>query len=931
MYNVSKVDQYTPAPYGQQLLSQLNAQNPDAPKWGQNGQQFGAQFGSLPNNGPAPGFPTNNGPLPINGLPNKEPEPAPPTSNQQIGVDDRPAPPAVIIMGESNKPPDQPLDEGSRSWTINGQKPKDFSRSASLVRSATAGIKTVGKGIGGAFSGFGRMFTRTKVKPEVKEFSSIANSHSEHPNPLVAVPPAGNMPTTVDPVAKVRFTEGLLKSTIFQLALLFVIVLNAITLGIEVEVTSSGFFDQDEVPIRMLSNSTSVAAATTTAANTTAAAANVSATAAAAATTAAATTQAAATTTAAATTEAATTTAAATTEEAATTTAAAAALVATPANSTGPTAALASPASAAPSDSPTTLKSILTGIELKVAFLAVYVIELIIRIHAAGPSISLKKPSSLDSLLSSLDVLLLVDVAVIACIGADVVTNYVDSLEATALWSLSALRVLRLLSIILLLPLPSVCDEVCFIVGNLVGAVKTSLSTSLVLGSVVFASSIMFTKLLGHGYPEDSLIQQQFGTIPRSSLTLFAFATQQWDVSIQYLWDIDPAMVGALVVFIIVASIAILNLAIASIVRSTLQQAGVGGGAVGGGAVSEKLLEDISEKLEGIVATQSDHEHRLSRLQDCFFAIMSEEQQNMLPSRRGTYAAPPANIWKPLVPEPAAAAAPAPAPAPVVSQFQPSMFQPTGVSNGGGGFGGSWNQVSVVGTAASDQAQPPPGPPAGGNVWSLAAPGQPAPPEYQPEESGTPVPHGKFDTSEMAPTVPVTPAGASTPVTGFGQNPMVPPAQRDLQEQVDLQLQNAPQAHEQQPPVFLSQPQGWPQPQHSQQPQSTPGAFTTATGDLLTSFANQGWGDQMPASNQMPVSNGQFGAAQLGFAGQQGVGQQNPYHNVPPPAGPVNATNFGSNNSFMGNPSAGMTSPGVAPGSDFSATVPSSWFVPKRT
>lgn len=585
------------------------------------------------------------------------------------------------------------------------------------------------------------------------------------------------------------------------------------------------------------------------------------------------------------------------------------------------------------------------GMPLKIAFLAVYFIELILRIDSAsgGPSKLLKIAASPLQLLKNLDLLLLVDFVSTACVATHVITNYTED-EPVAIWGVAALKLLRVLNIItVVLPLPSIFDEPILLLRNLVAAVKTSFWTSIVLGSVIYVSSLLFTKVLGHGYPENEVIQKYWGSIPRSSLTLFAFATQQWEGPAHYLWDIEPGMVVASVIFIIVGSIAVLNLAIANIVENTLRQAGIGGG---GGGRLERSIQDIGRKLDQVLTKQVDQEVRIGHLQDSILSVMAEAQKSKLSSPE-----PKAPLHMPTpysAPVPQEFSMPTwNAPAPMASNPAPMNWQPQElhIADFSAQIGATNPQPWM---SSNPQPQPEPSnpvpEPAPASPLHQASPGQALGPQSFDhggieEMKVDPSTNIQSDAANMPPTVPVTPAGAATPPAEqpppMANSPWMqgapapqaaqgipPPAQKNLQDQQPQQFsgnfsQFGLQQQEQQPKQqqlgnsWLSQMQGWGQQQQQQVQQfinPTPPAqqqFASATQPAPTPDASQGQNFSQPLNQAI----GQFGPQ-----AQQAVQQLQQQMQAP-----VNS---------WSNPSpVGIAAP--TPGAD-TQPVPGSWFIPKN-
>ncbi len=140
--------------------------------------------------------------------------------------------------------------------------------------------------------------------------------------------------------------------------------------------------------------------------------------------------------------------------------------------------------------------------------------------------------------------------------------------------SLSVLRALRILRVLRLL---SVVPQMRRVIQALLQAIPGMSSIILVLGLVFYVSAVLATKLFGlveHPADGAGLMQEWFGTIPRSMYTLFQVMTlESWSMGIvRPTMDLYPWAWLFFLPFIVITSFAVLNLFIAIIVNAMQSQ-----------------------------------------------------------------------------------------------------------------------------------------------------------------------------------------------------------------------------------------------------------------------------------------------------------------------------------------------------------------------
>ena len=176
-------------------------------------------------------------------------------------------------------------------------------------------------------------------------------------------------------------------------------------------------------------------------------------------------------------------------------------------------------------------------VRLDVAILAVFVVEIVLRIAAHGRRF-FTDPWSLF------------DFAVVA------IALVPTSGPLAVLRTLRVLRVLRLLTL-----LPSMRR----VVAGLIGAIPGLSSVILLMVLIFYVAAVVATGLFGFGFPE------WFGTLGRSAYTLFQVMTlESWSMGIaRPVIEAHPFAWAFFVAFILVTSFTMLNLFIAVIIDST--------------------------------------------------------------------------------------------------------------------------------------------------------------------------------------------------------------------------------------------------------------------------------------------------------------------------------------------------------------------------
>jgi len=183
-------------------------------------------------------------------------------------------------------------------------------------------------------------------------------------------------------------------------------------------------------------------------------------------------------------------------------------------------------------------------------------------------------------------------------VAASIVDNILVIIlrNTTELGSFSVLRSLRLIRVIRVFRLLRVLDGLWKLVRGILNAAWTLIWTWVLLAIVIYIFSIVSTRLIGHAHRGDPTIQQYFGSVSRSMLTLFQVTTTEgWAEIAREVMKLQPWTAGFFILYLHVTTFAILNVMIAVIVESTLDEADQSKLKS-----AEKRLEDLRKAYEKI-------------------------------------------------------------------------------------------------------------------------------------------------------------------------------------------------------------------------------------------------------------------------------------------------------------------------------------------
>ncbi|MGH3824902.1 MAG: ion transporter [Pseudonocardiaceae bacterium] len=191
--------------------------------------------------------------------------------------------------------------------------------------------------------------------------------------------------------------------------------------------------------------------------------------------------------------------------------------------------------------------------------LAVFVVELVLRLVAHGPRFFRDPWSVFDFLI--------VGIALIPATGAFSV--------------LRALRILRVLRLVSLVP------SMRGVVAALLTAVPGMASIAALLGLLLYVAAVMATQLFGDGVPD------RFGDLSTSLFTLFqVMTTDDWANIARAAMAVEPLAWIFFVIYMLLSTFAVLNLFIAVVVRAMEEQ------------VATEVKADVAEhQREDAVAT----------------------------------------------------------------------------------------------------------------------------------------------------------------------------------------------------------------------------------------------------------------------------------------------------------------------------------------
>jgi len=173
---------------------------------------------------------------------------------------------------------------------------------------------------------------------------------------------------------------------------------------------------------------------------------------------------------------------------------------------------------------------------------------------------------------------------------------------------LRALRVLRVLRLLHIVPVMRRITEALLKALPGMGAIVA------VLALVTYVAAVMATNMYGNTETEE--VQELFGDLPRSALSLFQVMTMdgwRFEVMQKVIDDGHPMAWLFFMIFIFVASFAILNLFIALVVDSLAAEQK---------AVLEEGLEELEEELEEERVEADDARHEI-------LAVLKQLQQEV--------------------------------------------------------------------------------------------------------------------------------------------------------------------------------------------------------------------------------------------------------------------------------------------------------------
>lgn len=221
---------------------------------------------------------------------------------------------------------------------------------------------------------------------------------------------------------------------------------------------------------------------------------------------------------------------------------------------------------------------------VEIMFTFIFLVELTVRFIATIPVKRFFKSAW------NLFDLLIVAVSIVDNILVIILRN------TTEIGSFSVLRSLRLIRVIRVFRLLRVLGGLWKLVRGILNAAYTLIWTWVLLAVVIYIFSIVSTRLIGHAHRGDAYIEEYFGTVFRSMLTLFqATTTEGWADIAREVMKLQPWSAGFFILYLHVTTFAILNVMIAVIVESTLDEADQSKLKS-----AEKRLEDLRKAYEKI-------------------------------------------------------------------------------------------------------------------------------------------------------------------------------------------------------------------------------------------------------------------------------------------------------------------------------------------
>lgn len=195
---------------------------------------------------------------------------------------------------------------------------------------------------------------------------------------------------------------------------------------------------------------------------------------------------------------------------------------------------------------------------VEILFSLIFLVELLLRLAATSPVANF-----------FMDGWNLLDTAIVAISIGDSLLVLAMGRTTGDLNKLTTLRLFRLARVVRVFRLLRVVQGLWKIVRGILRAVWTLIWTWVLLGLVIYIFSIMATRLIGQSNKGDPSIQEYFGTVGKSMLTLFQITTtERWADIARLVIKKEPWSYIFFILYLHVTTFSLLNVMVAVIVES---------------------------------------------------------------------------------------------------------------------------------------------------------------------------------------------------------------------------------------------------------------------------------------------------------------------------------------------------------------------------
>mmetsp|Transcript_36859 Transcript_36859/g.80840 ORF Transcript_36859/g.80840 Transcript_36859/m.80840 type:complete len:490 (-) Transcript_36859:121-1590(-) len=200
------------------------------------------------------------------------------------------------------------------------------------------------------------------------------------------------------------------------------------------------------------------------------------------------------------------------------------------------------------------------GLLLEFAFTITFFVEVALRIFAEGASFFFEEWNIFDFVLVA-----------VACLDT-FIFEWIAS--GSSVGALSAIRMLRLVRLVRLIRLFSWFKELWLFVAGILSALRTLCVATPIVALLIYTCGITTTRIFGQEYVDDPLMNDWWGSVPKSMFTLFqCMTTEGWADIARHTMEYEPWSWVFFVGYIAVTTFAIVNVLVAVMVENVVSTA----------------------------------------------------------------------------------------------------------------------------------------------------------------------------------------------------------------------------------------------------------------------------------------------------------------------------------------------------------------------